>query len=102
MEEKKFECGYCGTKYDSIYERSVCEGNCYKKEKNKIEKEKAEKLQKEKDARISEIDEVCGKVIDLIAKYNQDYKEVVNIKNEKFVDFIWGLNEGCRYKHWIL
>lgn len=33
--KKKFECGYCGEKYDSVYDRSICEANCYKKEKDK-------------------------------------------------------------------
>lgn len=81
----KYECAYCGAKYDTPKERTDCEERCFLKqeETRDINKEKAS-------AEIREMfngwDSLGKKIEKAIREYNETYNEVPNPLSEKLID----------------
>jgi len=80
----KYKCALCGKEYDSPLERANCEINCNKKAKEDAAKAKRQKLNKEKDARMNEINaylkqrkELDKLIENKIATFQKDYNQYI-------------------------
>lgn len=77
----KFECGYCGEKYEKIEARTQCELVCAKTKAEVEKMAKDEKLKAEKQERIDEIKE-------LIIKRNELDKEISKTTQKYCEDYV--------------
>ena len=71
--ENVFKCSYCGKEFDSPVERAKCELACAAKMKEEEEKIHKEKINKEKDARYTEIQSEYKKIKEMVSAYVEDY-----------------------------
>lgn len=95
MEEKKYECSYCGHKYIDPVNRANCELSCNKKKLAEEEKTRWEQYHKEKQDRENKIKSMRKELSDLEKKFYDDYREQVYVLREpviRTVDFNgdWG------------
>lgn len=74
----KFECSYCGKEYDTPIEMAECIVKCDKKKKEKTEQERITKLQKEKEMRLSDIQNDYKKLTLKMRQYNEDYNQTLS------------------------
>jgi uncharacterized membrane-anchored protein YhcB (DUF1043 family) len=70
-----YKCGICGVEYPDVQSRMNCEMKCIKKQQEEEKAAAEAKLKAEKDTRRKEVTEAIDKAVDLIKKYNEDYKE---------------------------
>lgn len=71
---EKYKCAYCGSEYNSPYERAVCEQKCFKKikeEEERVKKEEAEKERKEEEAAL---EKKLTEILEEVEQYNKKYK----------------------------
>lgn len=74
MEKKKaYTCAICGKKYETIPERTKCEGACVDKQIKLEEKAKKEQQKKEQEARRLEIINTAKHARELLVNYINDY-----------------------------
>ena len=69
-------CSYCDKEYESPVDRAKCEITCAKKIELEAEKLRKENLEKEKDARMKEIEQKGKEYYDLIRSYIRDYGSI--------------------------
>ena len=72
-DKPQYTCGVCGTRYDSVQERSKCEMDCVKKIEEAEKKAAEEKKKAEKTARKTELDEAFANLLKLHDAYVKDY-----------------------------
>lgn len=80
--ETSFVCGYCGKEYSNANERGACEVSCYAKEVEKVKREKAENLKKERQNRIDAINSVLDCANEMIVEFNKDYNSSFPVESK--------------------
>lgn len=71
--KRTYKCAICGKAHESVYERMMCEAECYVKLEEEERKLAEEKRAAEKAVRKEAVDEAFENLHKLITEYVKDY-----------------------------
>ena len=71
-----YVCSYCNKEYEQPIDRAKCEITCAKKKELEAEKLRKENLEKEKTARMKEIELKGKEYVELIRQFIKDYGSI--------------------------
>jgi len=89
MEEKIYQCGFCGSTFNEIHERMNCEAACHKKHAEEIKAAEEAKKIEEKKARKAEVDEAFENLHRLVTAYVKDYGHYEYSDGGEDTNFHW-------------
>lgn len=72
--KQQFKCAICGTIYDELKDRIVCESKCVKRQEEKAKRLADAKKKEEQEARWSEVEAVRKHYEELYEAYLKDYE----------------------------